>query len=321
VGEEEQPLADRRSVDLGLSQPVPALTSSRYLRSAALLLAGSTVAMVEGAGQGGVQAPHCEAAGQPVALSELREASGIAVSRRSAGLLWSHNDSGDPLLVALDERGSLKGRIRVSGAKVDDWEDIAVGPCPGGSCVFIADIGDNNASRRRITLYRVAEPSATDTATAAAEVFHATYPDGPRDAEAFFVTSEGRPFIVTKGEGGPIALYRFPETLRSETTARLERVGEAVDRKIDREDQITGAAASPDGLWVALRRHRSISFHRTAELTKGIWQEVGRTDVTGLREPQGEGIAWRSDNSLYLVGEAGRRGRPGTFARVRCTPR
>ena len=74
-------------------------------------------------------APQCHASGPLVRMPDLPEASGVAVSRRSPGRLWAHNDSGD-VLVALDTRGSVTGRVSVSGMKVDDWEAVAVGACP-----------------------------------------------------------------------------------------------------------------------------------------------------------------------------------------------
>ena len=51
-------------------------------------------------------APQCQSGGPIVRIPDLPEASGIAVSRRSPGRLWAHNDSGEAVLVALDTRGS-----------------------------------------------------------------------------------------------------------------------------------------------------------------------------------------------------------------------
>ena len=45
---------------------------------------------------------------------ELRESSGIAVSRTQPGVLWSHNDSGDaPTLYAIDLKGRLLAKVAV----------------------------------------------------------------------------------------------------------------------------------------------------------------------------------------------------------------
>jgi hypothetical protein len=64
-------------------------------------------------------------------LGRLPEASGLALSRRSPGLLWSMNDSGDTTLYALSTTGELRGRVRVTGATIRDWEDVSTGSCPG----------------------------------------------------------------------------------------------------------------------------------------------------------------------------------------------
>jgi len=64
---------------------------------------------------------------------ELKESSGLAISRTQQGVLWSHNDSGDgPSLYAIDIAGKLLGVFHVSGAMARDWEDISTGPCPAG---------------------------------------------------------------------------------------------------------------------------------------------------------------------------------------------
>jgi hypothetical protein len=75
---------------------------------------------------------NCRVVGKIVQLRDLPEASGIAASARTPGLFWAHNDSGDPVIYALDSQGAIKDRVRVTGAAVDDWEDVAVGPCPHG---------------------------------------------------------------------------------------------------------------------------------------------------------------------------------------------
>jgi hypothetical protein len=252
-----------------------------------------------------------------VTLPDVSEASGIAASRRTPGIFWVHNDSGQPDLYAVDERGSVKTRIRISGLTVRDWEDIAVGPCPGGSCIYIADIGDNHASRDRITVYRLPEPAAGDKTAPAPEAFHATYPDGPRDAETLVVTTDARIYIVSKGDSAPVASYRFPRALRSGATVQLERVGPPLSAdKVD-DHWITGGSASPDGRWIALRTHTRLAFYRSADFARGAWQEATHTDLATLDEPQGEGVAIGAEDRIYLVGEGGRFG-SGTFARLDC---
>lgn len=266
-----------------------------------------------------VPAAPCRASGALVRIPDLPEASGVAVSRRSPGRLWAHNDSGEAVLVALDTEGSVTGRVRVSGMKIDDWEAVAVGACPGGSCIYIADIGDNEAERERITIHRVPEPSNEDS-IAVKDTFHATYPDGAHDAETLLVAPDGGLFIVTKGETDAVGLYRFPRELRPGATHQLERVGKPrASGKASKTERITDGAVSPDGTWVILRTGQSFALHPSADLFAGNWTDAGRVDLKAIGEAQGEGVAIAADGTVYLTGEGGGKSQPGTFAKYSCS--
>ena len=263
----------------------------------------------------------CRPTGPLVQVPGLSEASGLAVSRRVPNRLWTHNDSGAPVVVAVDARGSVQGRVRLTGAAVEDWEALAVGACGTGSCLYVGDIGDNNARRKRITVYRLPEPDAASGSVAVTDVFHAVYPDGPHDAEALLVGPDGRLHVVTKGETGPVAIYRFPAEMKSGATARLERLGSAGSGKAAADSRITDGAVSADGQWAVLRTKSALTFFRASELLAGQWRPGTRIDLTPLKEPQGEGVALGADNVVFLAGEGGGKGRPGSFARFSCAPR
>ena len=264
--------------------------------------------------------PQCKLPSALAALPELTEASGVAASRTMPGRFWTHNDSGQPVLFALDRGGNVVGRLRLTGATVDDWEAVAVGQCASGSCIYVADIGDNGGGRDRIAIYRVAEPRDA-SGSAQVDVFHATYPDGARDAEALLAARDGRLYIVAKGDKAPISLYRFPDELKAGTTMRLERVGEPrAPRAPAAADRITDGTVSPDDQWVVLRSSHTLTFYKTADLLAGHWREAGRIPLALLKEPQGEGVTFGADGSIYVVGEGGGKGRPGTFAQLSCAP-
>jgi hypothetical protein len=258
------------------------------------------------------QQPLCMPASRLTRLAGVSEASGIALSRRTPGIIWSHNDSGAPLLFAFDTSGKIRGRVQVTGATVDDWEDLAVGPCAQGSCLYVADIGDNNRGRRQVTIYRVPEPRPEDKATAPAEALHAAYPNGARDAEALFVASSGQLFLISKEDARTTALYRLGQPAAGRV-GKLELVAKLP------LDRVTGSGASPDGNSVAVRTNRELFLYRTQDLVGGGSAQPGRVDLTALREPQGEGVAMAADGLIYLAGESG--GAGGTLATIRCTLR
>ena len=269
-------------------------------------------------GVGGIQ-PECRVSGSLGRIDGLSESSGVAVSRSSAGRLWTHNDSGDPVIFALTGTGSVAGKIQLTGVKVEDWEAIAVGPCTDSQCIYVGDIGDNNASRRQVTVYRFPEAAGAGSPVAVKDVFHATYPDGAQDAETLLV-SDGRLFIVTKGETGPVSLYRFPKELRAGMTHRLERVGNPRGSgKPTESERVTDGAVSPDGTWVALRSKQRLWLYRAVDLFQGKWTDAREVDLSPLDEPQGEGVAIGADGTIYLTGEGGGLSRSGTFAKVSCS--
>ena len=264
-------------------------------------------------------APACRPAGAMARLDGLQEASGLALSRRSPGRLWTHNDSGEPVIFAVSAAGSVTGRFRLTGVKVTDWEAMSAGPCGSAACLYVADIGDNDANRKRVTVYRMPEPGNGDGSGAPKDAFHATYPDGPRDAETLLVGSDGALYIVSKGETGGVALYRFPRELRPGATHALERVGKPRDTgKVDEGSRVTDGAVSADGRWVVLRSKTRVWLHPAAEFLAGSWTVSREIDVASLREPQGEGIAMDAEGTIYLAGEGGSKSQPGTLATLAC---
>jgi hypothetical protein len=258
----------------------------------------------------------CQSSSEPASLPDLPEASGLA--RSSSGLLWSHNDSGAPVIFAIDANGKPAGRLTIGGARVEDWEAIASGPCSSGRCLYVADIGDNDAKRQSITIYRVAEP-AKPGGSANAEAFHASYPDGAHDAEALLVAPDGSIFIVTKGDSGPIAVYRFPKELAKEPM-RLERVGKSIVAKVGATERVTDGAISADGRVVMLRTRNSLTFYRGPEFLRGDFQVISSSNLTALGEPQGEGVAFGAGDVVYVASEGGGKKAPGRLGVLSCRP-
>src|SRR5688572_20641063 len=257
----------------------------------------------------------CKPDGSVMRLAGLSEASGLVASRITPGRLWAHNDSGKPEIFALDAKGNVTGRVSLSGAALEDWEAMASGPCGNGTCLYIADIGDNNANRREIIIYRVPEPAKAGGSAHVDGVFRASYPDGAHDAEALLAAPDGTLYIVTKGETGHVALYRFPRDAKTGSTARLELVGAPISKRTSSpEARITDGAISPDGEWAVLRTLTSLTFYRAADFFKGDFRGARRVDLKSLGEAQGEGVAFGPSNTVYVAGEGGGKSQPGTLA-------
>jgi hypothetical protein len=77
----------------------------------------------------------------------LDSLSGLAVSRAQPDIVFVHNDRDRPTMYALDLLGREHAQITLTNATATDIEDIAIGPCGTSTCVYLGDIGDNNAQR------------------------------------------------------------------------------------------------------------------------------------------------------------------------------
>ncbi len=255
----------------------------------------------------------CSVIAGPTLMRDVPETSGLAVSRRRPGLIWTHNDSGnDPDLFALDESGTIQGRVRLP-IRVRDWEDVSTAPCPAGQCLYVADIGDNSLARRSVVVYRVAEPDPDATRTERPDMFTVTYPDGPHNAEALFVIGDYI-FIVTRDRTG--AVYRSSSPLTGGVTVKLEHV---VNLGLV---GVTDAEASTDERQVAIRTSDDVLVYDTADLVGSTAAPKGtRIPLEGLREPQGEAVALGKNGTLYLASEGRPWNRAGRFLALRCATR
>jgi hypothetical protein len=256
--------------------------------------------------------------------AQADESSGVAASARRPDLFWTILDSGNPAeIIAIDSAARVHGRVRLGGAVNADWEAIALGACPAGTCVYVGDIGDNLGRRRSVVVYRLPEPdpgAAGGAPVRPAEAIEVEYPDGARDAEAMVVTPAGDLVIVTKGLLSAVKAYRVPADAWS-----ADRRGPAVAEDLGPLPiaprsalgrWVTDASLAPDGR-VAIRTYRDIFlFVLAPDGTLRRSEPPTLCDISGL-ETQGEGITWARDSTMLLTSEASRRA-AGTIHSVRC---
>jgi len=250
----------------------------------------------------------------------LTESSGVAASRSHPGVLWTHNDAGNPaILFATDTAGRALGRWPVAGAESRDWEDIALGPCPAGTCLTIGDVGDNAERRAHVVLYRIPEPDPSQGGvTLTAEHLVVRYPDRPRDVEALWVDPSGDTWLVSKGRSDGVFLYRVPATAWDTDTVMAglaDTLPIAADILAGRA--VTGAALAPDAGRVAIRTYRELHlFTRAPDGTLTPAPGPNRCDVIGLGT-QGEAVDWLDTETLVLTSER-RGGAGGEVHLLRC---
>lgn len=188
-----------------------------------------------------------------LAAEPLKECSGMVLSRRSPGVFWVHNDSGDmPRLFAVDASGALLAEVRVQGADHVDWEDIAADDAGN---LYIGDFGNNANERTDLVIYVIAEPEIDPKASAAVESVTVTrripfyfpeqraFPDRNErnyDCEAMFWDA-GSLYLLTKHRSDlRTVLYRVP--LTGDERRAAQREGE-----FEVGSQVTAADLSPDG--------------------------------------------------------------------------
>ena len=210
------------------------------------------------------------AAGGPAELrcsladARINESSGVAAASWSDDVVFTHNDSGDSArFFAVDARTcATRAVFSVRGATNVDWEDMARGSAADGTPVlWLADIGDNLATRSSVVVYEVAEPgaSAAGGTVPVRNRWTLQYPDGPRDAETLLVDPEtSRAVLVSKdAAAGRSRAYRVPAAGSGvlEALAPLDVKalgGGAFGRP---SWSVTGGATSPDRRAVVLRTY------------------------------------------------------------------
>lgn len=141
----------------------------------------------------------------------LEEASGLAVSLKNPGHLWTHNDSGgDPALYLINEKGELVMTAWLNSENID-WEDVAIAR-DGSGYIYIGDIGDNRAERKMLSIYRIVEPEM-DTLSKVRVSFERMiikYEEGPRDSEALMIDPFTKELILLTKREDNIMVYSFP---------------------------------------------------------------------------------------------------------------
>lgn len=241
---------------------------------------------------------------------------------RLSGLVWSGDvgyaigdrgdggDGGDDGLAVLDAATcSVRRWIGVHGIDVHGSgvhgggvEDLAL---DGTGIVWAADTGDNDAGRDSVALIGI-DPASGEQTTL---TLH--FSDGPHDVEAFDLTPDGIPVLVTKVNDGPPTVYTTQDgtsvhAVADGATVGLVTAGTVQAAAIDGTTRpITGAAVSADGTIAALRTKKDVYLFTVRDGdVAGAFTAAPVVVIETPEQPQGEAVAFSGSNGLLLASAA-----------------
>jgi hypothetical protein len=245
--------------------------------------------------------------------ARITESSGLTPSLLHPGVVWTHNDSGNPpRIYAIGTHGRTAATLTLRGEPDIDWEAItslrgpAGGIAPGAALIAVGDIGDNRAVRPSVRVAIVREPAILRTTSITPiRDLRLRYPGGPRDAETLLSDPRtGQLYVVSKALFGS-TLYSVPLSVwpgGGDGTSRLATMTKVADLSAS---FVTDGAFLPDGR-ILLRGY-------------GAAYVIERPDAVHTRrldtlasmslpsQEQGESIAVTEGGRRALIGSEGRR--------------
>ncbi|MHB1033330.1 MAG: hypothetical protein ACYC35_05545 [Pirellulales bacterium] len=251
--------------------------------------------------------------GKPRQLCELAnrqidESSGLACSRRTPGVFWTHNDSGDlARLFAFNLAGEDLGQCTLVGINAMDWEDMASFTIDGKAYLLIGDLGNNEYATVLHRLYLVEEPRVDPNArhaewkTRPAQTVFVEFPAHPRNCEAMaFDPTTKTVFLIEKVSEPKCHVFTI-----AWPKAPSSRPQVAQDIAVLAIPTVTAMDISPDG-----RRAVVLTYGDAYEYTREAHEDWPKAFARAPRvlampkRSQGESIAYGPDGrTLYLTSE------------------
>ena len=243
--------------------------------------------------------------------SRITESSGLAASTLHPGVLWTHNDSGNPpRIYAIAKNGSTAATLTLLAEPNVDWEAIAITRgTTGQALIAVADTGDNNAVRSSVRIALVEEPQKLRTASVTpVHVLRLRYPDGPRDAEALLADPRtGRLYLVSKNLFGS-ELFAVPKRVWPNPPAGSDRVSPVT--KLTKVASMS-AGLITDGTFLPNGRMLLRGYGKVFVMDRPEAVENRRiatlADARLPSQDQGESITVTNGGRQALIGSEGRR--------------
>ncbi|PKV51752.1 hypothetical protein ATE84_3850 [Aquimarina sp. MAR_2010_214] len=234
----------------------------------------------------------------------LNEISGITML--SDHNVYAINDSGNSnVLFCLNQKGKIVRKIKISGAKNIDWEDLAHDQEDN---IYIGDFGNNSNDRKDLVIYKVSGILSNAIVASKIEfIFEDQKKFPPKkkrlnfDVEAF-IHLNGNLYLFTKNRGK-----------KSKAITKLYRVsatpGKYIAKLISKYETcknysnclITGATINKSEDQIALLTHNKVillSSFKGDNLFDGIIQKIALK-----HNSQKEGICFKNDSTLFITDE------------------
>ncbi len=216
-------------------------------------------------------------------------------------------------MYAITPEGKHLGTYNLEGARVRNWEDIAIGPGPDPNVdyLYVGDIGDNHSRRKSIKIYRVSEPAvdanqpAANVTLTGVEAIELLYPDGPRDAETLMLDPLTKDIYVISKEGQS-KVYRavYSQSAFAKATAGRSTTAKTTLEYVTKLSwgTATGGDVSPDGQMIIVRGYFAASLWRRPKDAL-LWRAFNSNEckVPLIFEQQGEAICFDASGAGYFT--------------------
>jgi hypothetical protein len=199
----------------------------------------------------------------------------------------------------------------------------ATGEAAARSCLFFADIGDNQLKRSEHVVYRVEEPKTlggSQTLDGVSKLVFGYPEDEKHDAETLIVDpATGVPYVVTKLVTGASKVFRLPNAWDEGPVVAGFVTG--LQAPAGANMQFTGGDAHPCGDRLLLRTYKRVYEARLVPGGPSGFEALFSTEltiVTQVAAPQAEAVAYRADGLGYVLGSEGPTLQP--LVSVGCAP-
>jgi len=249
---------------------------------------------------------------QQVSLTEvckldlvIKESSGVVVA---GGKIWTHNDSGDPVLYGIDKTGKISDAIYV-GVKNKDWEDLAKDDAGN---IYIGAFGNNANKRHDLQVLKISDPSKEEDKVATPELIEFSFPDQhlfpPAENEQNFdveamIWFNNSLYLFSKNRTIPFTgyskVYKVPATKGKYVAELIDSVYTGPEPML--LNWVTSADISPDKTKLVLLSHDKLWLFTCFEGDKFFSGK--KYTLTFGTMSQKEGVCFYSNNELYITDE------------------